>query len=229
MKKIKILASVVMLSFFFGTIAFANEGDSIEDALLNKKEQRIKMYLYQAKVGDMNQKLDVLDKILSEFTQFNYSANDKRLVELVTMLSEEGSTRKEYENGRLVNDFPDVRRKAVKVLAKLGGDQSRDALVSVLLNDENSMVKAEACLALSEVGDSQTGEALRALVYVYRKSYNPDPNFVKAIITSIEKIAKTNSAAYSDAVFILSEIQLGNYNRDIREAAYKAVEELSKN
>jgi HEAT repeat protein len=229
MKNFKILSYVTVLSLFVGMFAFAADGDSIEDALLNKKEQRIKMYLYQAKVGDMAQKMDVLDKILSEFNEFNYSANDKRLVELVTMLSEEGSTRKEYENGRLVNDFPDVRRKAVKVLGKLGGDQSRDALVSVLLNDENSVVKAEACLQLAEVGDSQTGEALRALVYVYRKSYNPDANFVKAVIMSIAKIAQSNSAAYSDAIFILSEIQLGNYNREIREAAYKAVEELSKN
>ncbi|MBR6062075.1 MAG: HEAT repeat domain-containing protein [Spirochaetales bacterium] len=226
MKKISILAFI--LTMLCGVFAFAAEGDSIEDALLSKKEQRIKMYLYQAKVGDMAQKMEVLDKILSEFNEFNYSADDKRLVELVTILSEEGSTRKEYENGRLVNNFPDVRRKAVKVLAKLGGDQSRDALVSVLLNDEDTVVKAEACLALSEVGDSQTGEALRALVYVYRKSYNPDPNFVKAVIQSIKAIAKSNSSAYSDAIFILSEIQLGNYNREIREAAYRAVEELSK-
>ena len=62
MKKISILAFI--LTMLCG-VAFAAEGESIEDILLNKKEQRIKMYLYQAKVGDMAQKMEVLDKILS--------------------------------------------------------------------------------------------------------------------------------------------------------------------
>lgn len=226
MKKLKIGTLIVLLNSFFLFPVFS---ETIEEQLLNKKEQRIKTYLYQAKVGDRDQKIDVLDRILGEFDEFKYSDSDRRLVELVVYLSEEGSTRKEFENGRQINNFPDVRQKAVKVLAKLKGNQARDALVSVLINDEDSVVKAEACLALAEVGDSSTGEALRALVYVYRKTYNPDPNFVKAIITAIMKIAKSNASSFSDAVYILSEIQLGNYNRDIREAAYKAMEELSKN
>ena len=44
-----------------------------EQRLLRMKEQKIKTYLYQAKVGDRNQKIDVLDKILNEFDEFSYS------------------------------------------------------------------------------------------------------------------------------------------------------------
>jgi len=226
MKNIKIVLLLLLISLFF---VFSTSAETIEEQLLNKKEQRIKTYLYQAKVGDREQKVDVLDKILGEFDEFKYSNQDRRLVELVVFLSEEGSTRKEYQNGRQVNDFPDVRQKSVRVLAKLKGDQARDALVNVLINDDNTVVKAEACLALAEVGDSSSGEALRALVYVYRRTYKPDIRILQAIITAIQKIAKSNSSSFADAVYILSEIQLGNYNRAIREAAYNAMQDLAKN
>jgi hypothetical protein len=89
------------------------------------------------------------------------------------------------------------------------------------------MVKAEACNALASVKDNATGEALRALVYVYRNTYQPEPNFVLGIINAVKAIAKDNVAAYSDAIYILSEIQMGNYNRMIRESAYEAIQSLS--
>jgi HEAT repeat protein len=221
-----IIKSIICVFLFFLPIFIFSE--TIEEQLLQKKEQKIKTYIYQAKSGERDQKIDVLDKILSEFDEMKYSEKDKKLVELIIYLSEEGSTRKEFENNRVINDFPDVRRKAVKVLAKIKGDAARDALINVLINDEDSLVKAEACLALAEVGDSATGDALRALVYVYRRTYKPDPNFVMAIIQAVQKIAKSNYSSYGDAIYILSEIQMGNYNRQIREAAYNALQELGK-
>nr|HPO49920.1 hypothetical protein [Spirochaetota bacterium] len=57
--------------------------------------------------------------------------------------------------------------------------------------------------------------------------YKPDPNLVFAIINSVKQIASASVSAYADAVYILSEIQMGNYNRKIREAAYDAIQELS--
>ena len=112
------------------------------------------------------------------------------------------------------------------LLAKLGGEQARDALINVLTNDTSSVVKAEACIALAQVKDNTTGEVLRALVFVYRSTYKPDPNFIFAIINSVKLIAKGNAAAYGDAILILSEIQMGQYNRKIREAAYDAIQSL---
>jgi HEAT repeat protein len=203
-------------------------GQTIEEQLLLMREQKIKTYFYQAKSGDRNQKILILDNILGEFDELKYSNKDKKLVELITYLSEEGSTRKEYENNRLVNDFPEVRRKACIILGKLGGDQARDALINILTNDHNPYVKAEALNALSEVKDNQNGDALRAIVYVYRNSYKPDANFVFAIINAVKTIAKDNVTAYADAIYILSEIQMGNYNKKIREAALTAIENLSE-
>lgn len=223
----KKLFSILFFVGIFSFSSFSAFSQTIEEQLLKQKEARIKTYFYQAKVGDRSQKIDILDSILDEFDKVKYSEKDKELVNLVTYLSEEGSTRKEFENNRLVNDNPDVRRKSVQILAKIGGAQARDALINILTNDQNPTVKAEACNALGSVKDNENGEALRALVYVYRATYKPDPNLVFAIINSVKQIASASVSAYADAVYILSEIQMGNYNRKIREAAYDAIQELS--
>ena len=113
------------------------------------------------------------------------------------------------------------------VLAKLGGDQAREALVDTLVNDVSSTVKAEACNAMAEIKDNTRGDALRSLVYSYRTTYKPESNFVFAIINAVKSIAKGNSSAYGDAILVLSEIQMGQYNRKTREAAYDAIKYLN--
>lgn len=201
--------------------------ETAEERLLKKREQRILNYTYQAKNGNRVIKATVLDNIIGEFDESKYSSNDKKLVELVVYLSEEGTTRQAFENNSLINDYPEVRRKSCQVLAKLGGDDSRKALISVLLNDTNSIVKSEACIALANVKDNSAGEALRAIIYTYRSTYKPDQNFVMAIINAVKSIARGDSLAFGDAMLILSEIQLGQYNKIVRDAAYDAIQYLN--
>jgi hypothetical protein len=224
MKKIKFLGALLLVSIFVINLF----PETLEERLLTKKEQRILNYQYQAKVGNRELKVGVLDNILEEFDESGYSSSDKKLMDLVVFLSEEGSIRQQYENNRLINNYPEIRRKACEVLGKLGGNESRNALINVLSNEINSSVKAEACNALAKVGDNATGDALRALIYVYRSTYKPDQNFVLAIINAVKAIARGNASAYGDAVLILSEIQMGAYNKFIRESAYNAIKSLNE-
>ena len=96
-----------------------------EEELLSRKEQKLKNYLSEVKAGDRTSKERVLDEILNGFDSEKYSEDDKKLVELVDFLMGEGSIRKEFENGRLKNDYPEIRRKSVKVMAKIGGSGAR--------------------------------------------------------------------------------------------------------
>ncbi len=228
MKKIVI----VSLLFLFSTILFAadnSKGTTIEEDLIAKRMEAVKRYTYSAKMGDRAQKAAVLDEVLANYDKLGFSEDDKELVQMVSFLSEEGSIRQEYENNRLVNDYPDVRRKSVQVLAKIGGDTARDTLINILHTDQNPAVKAEACNALAKVKDNKDGKALGALVYVYRSTYRPDPSLIQAIITAVKQIASADASAYADAIYVLSEIQMGSHQRKIREEAYNAIQELSAN
>jgi hypothetical protein len=220
--KVVFILVVMMPVFIFSMLA-----ETIEEQMLKQKEAKLKVYQISAKTGDRKTKSDLLDKIYSEFDDAKYSSKDADLMDLAVYLSEEGSIRKEYLNNTVSNDFPEVRRKAVILLQKLGGPQAREALINVLVSDKNSTVKAEVCNALTQVKDNEKGDALRALVYVYRTTYKPDANLVFAIINAVKEIAKSNSSYYAESINILSELQMGNYNRKVREAAYDAIEELS--
>ncbi len=221
MKKI-ILLSIICIF----TLNFLN-AQTAEERLLQKREQRLLNYSYQAKVGSMTDKIQVIDNILNEFDKEKYSYKDKKLLDLAVFLSEEGTVRQEYEENRLVNNFPEVRRKACVLLGKLKGDEARNAVINILAHETNSSVKAEACNALAQLGDNDKGEALRAIVYAYRTSYKPDRNFVFAVISAVKAIAKGNASSYADALLILSEVQMGYSDKFIREEAYKAIQYLN--
>ena len=227
MKKVIIVS---LLSLFCMILwAADSSGKTIEEQLIAQRMEAIKKYTYSAKMGDRAQKSDTLDDILAQYDKLGFSQNDKELIQLVSFLSEEGSTRQEYENNRLINDFPDIRRKSVQVLAKIGGNTARDALINILHTDQNPAVKAEACNALAKVKDNKDGKALNALVYVYRSTYRPDPYLIQSIITAVKQIATVDASAYADAIYVLSEIQMGSHQRKIREEAYNAIQELSNN
>lgn len=200
-----------------------------EEELLTRKEQKLKNYLTEIKAGDRTSKERVLDEILNNFDSERYSEDDKKLIELVDFLMGEGSIRKQFENGRIINDFPEIRRKSVKVMARIGGTDAKFSLLNALNTESHSSVKAEICLALAEPNISDdSGDILRALSYMYRTTNRPDQNLVAALIDAVKNIARGNPMSYSEAIYLLSEIQHGNYNKDIRIRALDAIETLSE-
>lgn len=199
-----------------------------EEELLTRKEQKLKNYLTEIKAGDRTAKENILDEISKNFDSEKYSEDDKKLIELVDFLMGEGSVRRQFEDGRLINDFPEIRRQSVKIMARIGGSDAKFSLLNALNTETHSSVKAEICLALAEPNMSDdSGDILRALSYMYRTTNRPDPNLVMALIDAVENIAKGNSMNYSEAIYLLSEIQHGNYNKEIRKRALEAIETLS--
>lgn len=218
---------VIILICIFCSI-FLIYPQTIEEKLLNKKEKRTLNYFFQAKARGRIPKLHVIDSITEDIDSGYYTEKDTKLVDVVRYLSEEGTIRQEFENNMLVNDFPEVRRNACILLGKIGGAQARAALIEVLAYDTNYMVKAEACNSLALIKDDPTGMVLRTIVFVYRSTYQPDANFTVAVINAIKTIAKGNEQVYGDAITILSEIQMGQHPRRVREEAYNAIDSLNE-
>ena len=84
---------------------------------------------------------------------------------MLEYLALEGSGRIVRESHRQVNNFPDVRRRAAELLGKVRTEQSKDALIFVLLNDDEPMVKAQAAYALGELGMNDNNEVVAALAF----------------------------------------------------------------
>jgi len=220
---------LLVFSFFTVMMGFSNETPEqklLREAKREERERAINIYFYQSRSGGREEKLDALDKILNEWGKLLYTQEDKRLVDLAIYLAEEGTVRREYRDNMLINNYPEVRKKACMVLGKLGGDGARDALVNILITDEDPEVRVEACNQLAAVGDNSRAEVLRTLVYIYRSTYRPEPRLVLALINAVKNVARNSVSGYVDAVYVLTEIQMSNYNNHIRNAAKDAIDYL---
>ncbi len=221
--------NTIFLMFFLIMTSFLIFSQTAEDKLLTKKEKVLMNYLYQATQGNRIIKLQVLDKLLEGIDSKEFSSEDSQMVDIVVYLTQEGTSRKNFENNVLTNNYPDVRVKACKVLGKMKTENSRRALAEVIKNDENDVVLAEACIAFGEIGDNANGDALRAIVYLYRSTYNPTQNLVFAIINSIKLVSKSTTRSYGDSISVLQEIMMGPYNQKVRESALEAIQYLRDN
>ena len=140
--------------------------------------------------------------------------------------SGEGLTRLVRENNRLVNYYPDVRRRAVNLLGQLGTDEAKESIVSILLTDIEPMVLAEAAYALGTIGSNENNvvsQAIAAMLIVH-DSAAPDNNFAFASLLAFEKLAEANGGLNDPVAFeSIIRIAQGNYIRSVR---LKAVEVL---
>jgi HEAT repeat protein len=179
-------------------------------------------------------KLDVLDEIEDMIEEGTVDDPDK--VEFVLeYLGMEGTARRVRESARLINYYPEVRRRAANLLGRLGGDRAKDALVSILLIDDEPMVKAEAAYALGVIGTNEGNEVVRALLYTLETEdpQMPDNNLAYAVCLAVEKIVEANdgdldSAAYADLARTLVRIAQGNYIKTVRRKALQTLEVLKE-
>jgi HEAT repeat protein len=179
-------------------------------------------------------KLDVLDEIEVMIDEGTVDDPDK--VEFVLeYLGMEGTARRVRESARLINYYPEVRRRSANLLGRLGGDKAKNALVSILLIDDEPMVKAEAAYALGVIGTNDGNEVVQALLFTLENEdpQMPDNNLAYAVCLAVEKIVEANdgdldSSAYSDLARTLVRIAQGNYIKTVRRKALQTLEVLKE-
>jgi HEAT repeat protein len=179
---------------------------------------------YEIKMGA----LDDLDKKISEGSIGDNSAQVEFVLEYLAM---EGSGRTARESGRLVNYFPEVRRRAANMLGRIGTEAAKDALIRVLLIDEEDMVKAEAAYALGVVGLNKDNEVVKVLAFALDREdpSRPDNNFAYATALAIEKLAQKGQGTIDPAAYrTLVKIAQGNYLRTVKAKALQVLEQLKK-
>ena len=147
----------------------ASQGGSremtIEELFLKSIEFQI--LREKATSDDRDVKLSALDD-LEKRIDAGLSSSDAAQVEFVLeYLALEGSGRISRENGRKINDFPEVRRRAASLLGRVGTEEAKNALIRVLLIDDEPMVKAEAAYALGNLGMNQNNETVQAIEFAY--------------------------------------------------------------
>ena len=201
---------------------------TIEELFLKSVEMQI--LREKAFAEDYEIKMNALDDLEKKINDGSYSANDQQVEFVLEYLAMEGSGRTTRQSGHLVNAYPEVRRRAASMLGRLGTEDAKNALVRVLLIDEEPVVKAEAAYGLGVIGRNQDNGVVQALSFAYSKEdpTRPDNNFGYALCLAIEKIAQKNAGGIKDpaAYQMLVRIAGGNYLRTVKTKALQVLDEL---
>ena len=179
--------------------------------------------------GDYEVKMSALDDLEKMIDDGSYKTSNQQVEFVLEYLALEGSARTTREAGRLVNNFPEIRRRAANLLGRVGTVDAKNALVRVLLIDEEPMVKAEAAYGLGVIGNNDNDEVLQALAYINTKEdpQKPDNNLGYATCLAIEKLSQKSGGLKDPVAYqVLVKIAQGDYLRTVRAKALQVLDEL---
>ena len=126
---------------------------SVENEYLNDVDGDIIMSL--ANSDELDNKLVALQYLQNAIDEGNTS---ETVIKALDQLAGEGLTNQSRTNGRLINNFPEVRRQACLMMAKIPTEHSKNTLISIAVADNEPMVIAAAVKSLGEIGINENDD-----------------------------------------------------------------------
>ena len=202
----------------------AEKETSVESEYLNDVDGDIIMTL--AESDEYDNKLVALQYLQSALEDGNTS---DAVVQALDRLAGEGLTTQSRTNGRLNNNFPEIRREACKLMAKIPTEHSKNTLVSIAVADNEPMVIAAAVKSLGEIGINENDEAVDAIAFANRRNQvlNPTSSLALEVLNAFEMLGDSteNKKTMIDAVARISTDY--HYVTPVRQKAYKLLKSLS--
>lgn len=222
--------SILILAVTAVTVTAAAQSNSGREMTVEQSylQESIEIMIIRetARASTREQKLISLEYIGDAIERGNTSDEIRQTLDF---LSSEGRRNIARESGRIVNNFPDVRRQATRYLGQIGTEEARQSLISILQNENEPMVLQEAIKALGDIGTNENNETVAQIAWVMRRydSLNPDNIMAVATIDAFEKIARANGGIHSpDAIQTLIRIAEGSYITPVKERARQLIAEL---
>ncbi len=136
-------------------------------------------------------------------------------------LAGEGVTTVSNTNGRLVNNFPDVRAKACDLLGEINTPEARAQLERIVLADNESMVASAAIRSMANICADDADSAIQTIMWVERKFsiISPTSSMAYEVLNAYEKLAP-NLEDKTQLVQSIAKIATNyNYVTPVRERA----------
>lgn len=97
------------------------------------------------------------------------------------------------ENGRVSNNYPDVRMKACQLLGKVRSEEAKNTLMKVMYTDNEPAVIMESVKSLGELGYNNNDEVVEMINFINRKFdiVNPTSSLAIEVLNTYEKLAPT--------------------------------------
>ena len=225
-----LIAIVLVCAFPLAAQNQQGQGETtVEELFLESIEMRI--IGEQAFSEEREMKLTALDNLEGMIEEGEVGPNDQEAHYILERLANQGIGVELVQGKTVVNNFPEVRRRAAKLLGQMGGSQAQATLINILIGDPEPMVLAEAAYALGEIGNNENQQATQAIAYgiLNQDIMTPDNNFAFAALLAFEKIAEANGGLQDPNAFrALIRISQGNYIRTVRRKADQVLQTLAE-
>ena len=133
------------------------------------------------------------------------------------------------EDGRVVNNYPEIRLRACELLGQMGTDKAKDVLVSVMYTDNEPSVITAAVKSLGEIGKNDNDEVFNMINWIARKfdTVNPTSSLALEILNTFEKISGsvTNKKDMFETVMRIANNY--SYVTPVRTRAYEVMRSIS--
>ncbi|MEL3912118.1 HEAT repeat domain-containing protein [Treponema pedis] len=225
----KSLFFVLMILLLSSVFTFAEENSdsensdsmmTVEEAYLNSMEGVILREMISSEGRDS--KLVAL-QVIEEAVEGGKMSPE--LQKALDSLATVGLTTLVRENGRIANNYPDVRMRACRLLGKVKNEQAKDTLMKVMYTDNEPAVIMEAVKSLGELGFNNNDEVVEMVNFINRKFdiVNPTSSLALEVLNTYEKLAPSvkNKQGMIDNIMRIAN----NYNY-ITPVRNKAVEVL---
>ncbi|MDA3810638.1 MAG: HEAT repeat domain-containing protein [Spirochaetaceae bacterium] len=230
MNKLKV-GVVLLFSILLTMTLSAQEDEQTIEELYLKSQVKVKIIKSEADSVDRDMKMIAIQDIEKMISDGEVGTDDREMVGILSSLGTEGISNQVIEQGAVINNYPMVRKEAVRLLGEVGGDFARDSLITVLLTDNEPMVLAEAVVAISKVGPDEQGIAMSVLADSMRSqtALNKDNNFANAYILAIENLA--DKAGGIDDIRVFEELTKiadprSGYITIVRKKAFELLKNL---
>jgi len=224
-KFVAIVTTILLCSSLFAQQQVTRKTETtVEDEYLSNVEGVIIRELSQA--DDRDNKLVSLQYIEEALTAGRSSPDIQQALD---SLAGEGITTESRTNGRLMNNFPDVRAKACDLLSMIPTEESKTTLVKIALADNEPMVVTAAVRSLGEIGINNNDEVVSTIIWAQKKfaALNPTSSLAFEILLAYEKIAETVEDK-SPMIQSISAIASNyTYATPVRTKAYELLKKMT--
>ena len=200
---------------------------SVEQSYLQESVE-LMIIREQSRAESRDMKLVALEYIADAIGRGNKSEEIRAALEYLSL---EGVLNQTRENGRLVNNYPDVRTKAATYLGQLGTPEAATTLIKMVSVDNEPMVLTEAIKSLGIIGINDKDVTANAISWTVNRfnNLNPDNLLALSAVEAFEKLAAANGGIRDPgAIGTLIRIAEGNYINPVKDRAKEALNEMRK-
>ena len=236
----KNVAAVLVLLILGTGLAFAqDEGEdrpaTIEDVFL---EQQVELQILasQARSTDRENKLVALETVRKMHESGDMDSTPETFP-ILELLATEGTSNQVRQSGRVINNYPVVRKEAAALLGDVGGARAQDVLLTMVREDPEPMVLAEAIYALGKIGPEANADMVADhIVFTLTREnakISPDNNLALATLLSLQRLFEAgmefeDPGQLRDTVGLIIDISTNyRYITIVRERARDVLAQLT--